>query len=61
MGTGWYAAVAAGGQYAFVSPAHDLVVVSRVDRDLRLPEPRFATMFEFLRLVVKAAGDSGAR
>lgn len=54
LGPGWYAAVGAGGQYAFVSPVHDLVVVSRVDRDLRLPEPRFAAMLEFLRLVMKA-------
>jgi hypothetical protein len=34
----------------------DLVVVSRVDRDLRLPEPRFTEVAEFLRLVAKAGG-----
>jgi CubicO group peptidase (beta-lactamase class C family) len=61
LGPGWYAAVGAGGQYAFVSPVHDLVVVSRVDRDLRLPEPRFAAMFEFLGLVLKAAGEPRSR
>src|SRR6185295_18165736 len=31
LGPGWYAALGAGGQYAFVIPAHDLVVVSRED------------------------------
>ena len=37
-------------------PAHDLVVVSREDRDLRLPEPKFSDIAEFLRLVLKAGG-----
>jgi CubicO group peptidase (beta-lactamase class C family) len=35
---GSFFALGAGGQYAFVVPADDLVVVSRVDRDQRLPE-----------------------
>ena len=61
LGPGWYAAMGAGGQYAFVSHAHDLVVVSRVDRDLRLPEPRFSAMTEFLGLLMKAVGEPGAR
>ena len=56
LGPGWYTAWGAGGQYAFVSPACDLVVVSRVDRDKRLPEPRFGEVVDFLRLVLKAGG-----
>jgi len=56
LGAGWYAALGAGGQYAFVIPAHDLVVVSREDRDLRVSEPKFSDMAEFLRLVLKAGG-----
>jgi CubicO group peptidase (beta-lactamase class C family) len=54
LSEGWFAAIGAGGQYAFVSPAHDLVVVSRVDRDLRLPQPRFSEVLTFLRLIVDA-------
>jgi len=59
LGPGWFTALGAGGQYAFVMPAHDLVVVSRVDRDLRLPGPRFSDMADFMRLVVKAGGLDG--
>jgi CubicO group peptidase (beta-lactamase class C family) len=54
FGEGWFSAIGAGGQYAFVQPELDLVVVSRVDRDLKLPEPRFADFAEFPRLVAKA-------
>jgi CubicO group peptidase (beta-lactamase class C family) len=60
-GSGWYAAPGAGGQYAVVIPAHHLVVVSREDRDLRLPEPRFSDMAEVLHLVLKAGGLEQAR
>jgi CubicO group peptidase (beta-lactamase class C family) len=56
LGEGWFSAIGAGGQYGFAKPALDLVIVSRVDRDLRLPEPRFADVFEFLQLVIKAGG-----
>ena len=60
LGEGWFSALGAGGQYGFVKPALDLVVVVRVDRDLRLPEPRFADFAEFLALAVKAGGlDNG--
>jgi CubicO group peptidase (beta-lactamase class C family) len=54
MGKDWFAAIGAGGQYAFVFPALDLVAVSRVDRDLRLPQPKFSDVAELLRLIAKA-------
>jgi CubicO group peptidase (beta-lactamase class C family) len=54
LGEGWFSALGAGGQYGFVKPSLDLVVVLRVDRDLRLPEPRFADFAEFLQLVATA-------
>jgi CubicO group peptidase (beta-lactamase class C family) len=56
MGKGWFSALGAGGQYGFVKPALDLVVVLRVDRDLRLPEPRFTEFATFVELVAKAGG-----
>ncbi len=60
FGEGWFSALGAGGQYGFVKPALDLVVVLRVDRDLRLPEPKFADFEEFVQLVAKAGGlDNG--
>jgi CubicO group peptidase (beta-lactamase class C family) len=61
LGEGWFSALGAGGQYGFVKPALDLVVVLRVDRDQRLPEPRFADFAEFLALAVKAGGLDKAR
>jgi CubicO group peptidase (beta-lactamase class C family) len=54
LGEGWFTALGAGGQYGFVKPALDLVVVLRVDRDLRLPEPKFTDFAEFAELVAKA-------
>lgn len=45
----------AGGQFAFVVPAYDLVVVSRVDRDLHLAEPRSRHGASLVRLVLQAA------
>jgi CubicO group peptidase (beta-lactamase class C family) len=54
LGEGWFTALGAGGQYGFVKPALDLVVVLRVDRDQRLPEPRFTDFAEFVQLVAKA-------
>jgi CubicO group peptidase (beta-lactamase class C family) len=53
---GTFFAWGAGGQQAFVIPADDLVVVSRVDRDQKLPEPRFGDVVELLRLTLKAGG-----
>ncbi|MBV8189373.1 MAG: hypothetical protein JO339_19180 [Alphaproteobacteria bacterium] len=44
----------AGGQYAFVVPAHDVVVVYRVDRDQHPPEPRFRDVAELLHMTLKA-------
>jgi CubicO group peptidase (beta-lactamase class C family) len=44
----------AGGQYAFVIPEHDLVVVSRVDRDRHLPEPRLAAILDLVAKIVAA-------
>ena len=56
LGEGWFAVLGAGGQYGFVKPALDLVVVLRVDRDLRLPAPKFTDFAEFVELVAKAGG-----
>ncbi len=61
FGEGWFSALGAGGQYGFVKPALDLVVVLRVDRDQRLPEPRFTDFAEFVQLVAKAGGLDKAR
>jgi CubicO group peptidase (beta-lactamase class C family) len=54
LGEGWFMALGAGGQYGFVKPALDLVVVLRVDRDQRLPEPLFTDFAAFVQLVAKA-------
>jgi CubicO group peptidase (beta-lactamase class C family) len=48
---GTFAAMGAGGQYAFVIPAHDLVVVHRADR---VPEPNFRDIGRLLWLVLDA-------
>jgi CubicO group peptidase (beta-lactamase class C family) len=53
---GSFYAMGAGGQFAFVIPSHDLVVVSRVDRDQHLPEPKSSMVAELLRLIFKAGG-----
>jgi CubicO group peptidase (beta-lactamase class C family) len=53
---GIFFALGAGGQYAFVIPAHDLVVVNRVDRDRHLPEPRQPMVADLLHLILKAGG-----
>lgn len=57
---GSYFAWGAGGQYAFVIPRYDVVVVYRVDRDLRLPQPPFGDIVGLLRLTLKAGGFDGA-
>ena len=53
---GTFFAWGAGGQYAFVIPAHDVVVVYRVDRDRHLPEPKLGDIVGLLRLTLKAGG-----
>ena len=53
---GTYFALGAGGQEAFVIPARDLVIVSRVDRDLNLPEPRLRDVAELVRMILHAGG-----
>lgn len=53
---GTFFAWGAGGQYAFVIPAHDLVVVYRVDREQPRREPRFGDIVGLLRLTLKAGG-----
>jgi CubicO group peptidase (beta-lactamase class C family) len=53
---GTFMAIGAGGQYAFVIPADDLVIVSRVDRDLDLPEPRTSQVVGMVRLILQAGG-----
>jgi CubicO group peptidase (beta-lactamase class C family) len=53
---GSFFALGAGGQFAFVIPADDLIVVIRVDRDLRLPEPSLSTAATFLHMILEAGG-----
>jgi CubicO group peptidase (beta-lactamase class C family) len=53
---GSFFAWGAGGQFAFVIPAHDLVVVSRVDRDQDLPEPTLSMVSYLVHLVLQAGG-----
>jgi CubicO group peptidase (beta-lactamase class C family) len=53
---GSFFALGAGGQYAFVIPSHDLVVVNRVDRDRNLPEPRMAAVAMLLDMILDAGG-----
>jgi CubicO group peptidase (beta-lactamase class C family) len=53
---GSFFALGAGGQYAFVSPSHDLVVVIRVDRDLHLPQPKLSMAAALLQSILNAGG-----
>ena len=46
----------AGGQYALVVPALDLVVVHRVDRDTAIPEPSARSIARLFWLLLKAEG-----
>src|SRR5262249_25397767 len=63
---GTFAAIGAEGQYAFVIPAYDLVIVHRVNSDVpigprpgqRKPEPTFAQIARLIWLVLSSAGDS---
>lgn len=62
---GTFAAIGAEGQYAFVIPAHDLVIVHRINSDVpvgpgpdqRRPEPTVQQIARLLWLVLSAAGD----
>jgi len=51
---GTFFAWGAGGQYAFVIPADDLVVVNRVDRDLHLPEPKLIEVVSMVKQIIAA-------
>jgi CubicO group peptidase (beta-lactamase class C family) len=53
---GSFFAWGAGGQYAFVVPASDLVVVERVDRDQKLPEPKLTDAIHLLQMTMAAGG-----
>ena len=62
---GTFAAIGAEGQYAFVIPAYDLVIVHRINSDVpvgpgpdqRRPEPTVQQIARLLWLVLSAAGD----
>ncbi len=51
---GSFFAWGAGGQFAFVIPADDLVIVTRVDRDQHLPQPALHDVSELVRLIRSA-------
>lgn len=63
---GTFAAMGAEGQYAFVIPAYDLVIVHRINSDVpigtlpgqRKPEPTTPQLARLLWLVLSAAGDN---
>jgi CubicO group peptidase (beta-lactamase class C family) len=63
---GTFAAMGAEGQYAFVIPVHDLVIVHRINSDIpigtlpgqRKPEPTITQLARLLWLLLSAAGDS---
>lgn len=52
--SGTYFAWGAGGQFAFVYPKDDLVIVQRTDRDLSLPKPRLKDVATLLEMIRKA-------
>ncbi len=61
---GTFEAIGAEGQYAFVIPAYDLVIVHRINSDPplaplgpRKPEPTFRQIGRLLWLILSAAGD----
>ena len=56
---GSFMALGAGGQYAVVIPALDLVVVHRVDRDFDYVEPASRNVGHLLWLILKAGGYDG--
>jgi CubicO group peptidase (beta-lactamase class C family) len=56
---GSFLAEGAGGQYALIAPALDLVAVHRVDRDLAIPEPSARDIARLFWLILKAQGYDG--
>lgn len=44
----------AGGQFAFIIPENDLVIVSRVDRDQHLPEPKLGPVLTLMEKIIAA-------
>jgi CubicO group peptidase (beta-lactamase class C family) len=65
---GTFEAMGAEGQYAFVIPAYDLVIVHRINSDPALeplgprkPEPTFRQIGRLLWLILSAAGDRDVR
>jgi CubicO group peptidase (beta-lactamase class C family) len=64
---GTFEAIGAEGQYAFVIPAYDLVIIHRINSDIpvapkgpRMPEPSFRQIGRLLWLILSAAGDTDA-
>jgi CubicO group peptidase (beta-lactamase class C family) len=53
---GSFMALGAGGQYAVVIPALDLVIVHRVDREADIPEPTMRHVGRLFWLILKAQG-----
>ncbi len=53
---GTFFASGAGGQFAFIVPRQDLVVVIRVDRDQHLPGIRTTPAADLVRLILRAGG-----
>ena len=53
---GSFMALGAGGQYAVVVPALDLVMVHRVDREAGIPEPSMRHVGRLFWLILKAGG-----
>jgi CubicO group peptidase (beta-lactamase class C family) len=47
-------ALGAGGQYDFVIPSRDMVIVNRVDRDQHLPEPTMASVAYLVQAILAA-------
>lgn len=53
---GSFFALGAGGQYAFIIPADDIVVMHRVDRDQQLAEPGMSMVVLLLDMILTAGG-----
>jgi CubicO group peptidase (beta-lactamase class C family) len=53
---GSYFAWGAGGQFAFIFPQDDLVIVERTDRDLHLTPPKLSEIADLLATIRHAGG-----